>query len=106
MAEFTMLLGGNLGDTTRTFAQAETLIAERIGLITARSRDHRYRTLGIHPRAVVFEPGHTSGKWSIACREVMRKLYWRWKATLGSAARDGDSVMQLAHVRHRHPSRG
>jgi 2-amino-4-hydroxy-6-hydroxymethyldihydropteridine diphosphokinase len=40
MAEFTMLLGGNLGDTTRTFAQAETLIAERIGLITARSRNH------------------------------------------------------------------
>ena len=40
MAEFTLLLGGNIGDPASNFARAESLIAQRMGTITARSRDH------------------------------------------------------------------
>lgn len=40
MAEFTLLLGGNIGDPASIFARAEALISERMGPITARSRDH------------------------------------------------------------------
>ena len=40
MAEFTLLLGGNIGDPASTFARAESLITQRMGNITARSRDH------------------------------------------------------------------
>ncbi|MGV9013284.1 MAG: 2-amino-4-hydroxy-6-hydroxymethyldihydropteridine diphosphokinase [Flavobacteriales bacterium] len=40
MAEFTLLFGGNIGDPTSTFARAEAFIAQRMGPITARSRDH------------------------------------------------------------------
>ncbi|MFT3883985.1 MAG: 2-amino-4-hydroxy-6-hydroxymethyldihydropteridine diphosphokinase [Flavobacteriales bacterium] len=40
MAEWVLLLGGDRGDLRRTFAQAEERIAERVGRILARSRDH------------------------------------------------------------------
>lgn len=40
MAEFTLLLGGNLGEVEKTFARAMILIAERVGVVTAVSRDH------------------------------------------------------------------
>ena len=40
MAEFTLLLGGNIGQPATTFEKAEALIAVRMGTITSRSRDH------------------------------------------------------------------
>lgn len=40
MAEFTLLLGADLGDPPATFARATALIARRIGTVLATSRDH------------------------------------------------------------------
>jgi len=40
MAEWVLLLGGDRGELERTFAQAEARIAERVGPIRSRSRDH------------------------------------------------------------------
>ncbi len=40
MAEFTLLLGANRGDPHATFAQASTLIEDRVGHVVASSRDH------------------------------------------------------------------
>ena len=39
--EALLLLGGNVGDVATTFSRAEALLKERVGVVVARSRDHR-----------------------------------------------------------------
>lgn len=52
MAEWVLLLGGDRGDLERTFALAEARIAERVGPIRSRSRDHWTEPWGVQDDAL------------------------------------------------------
>ncbi|MCC6840852.1 MAG: 2-amino-4-hydroxy-6-hydroxymethyldihydropteridine diphosphokinase [Flavobacteriales bacterium] len=75
MAEFTLLLGADLGEPPATFARATSLIAERIGPVTAASRDHWTEPWGFrseHPflnRALLVESAMDP---ALVMRELLR----------------------------------
>lgn len=93
MAEFTLLLGANLGDPYATFARATTLVEDRIGPILASSRDHWTEPWGFQDvrlflnRAILVETGLEAGTVMEKLLAIEQELGRRRPAVSGYASR-------------------
>ncbi|MBP8822201.1 MAG: 2-amino-4-hydroxy-6-hydroxymethyldihydropteridine diphosphokinase [Flavobacteriales bacterium] len=107
MAEFTLLMGADLGDPAHTFARATALIAARIGKVLATSRDHWTKPWGFQSdrpflnRALLVESTMDPGQVMDGLLQIEQELGRKRAPSEGYASRliDLDILFIGAQIR-------